>query len=259
MPAAAQASAVAGRLVIRTHTIDNVEMVLDPALLTVGACPWDGFDPATIEFCEARLCEWVVEPSNAYTSLTKIVAGIAILWSCRRHRDVLIILGIAGVLQGFLGFALHATGTFWGEALDVSGMFIISGLFLAFAFRRLFGWSDRSLVIGTIGVIALSVGSLLLVRPSGIYVFSLQIAVWVGLEIQLYRQSGVTTDYRFFKYLIATFAIAFAVWIADKTGAVCDPDNHVFSAHSLWHVLTSLALYWYYAYQAQFRSESPKR
>jgi hypothetical protein len=50
-----------------------------------------------------------------------------------------------------------------------------------------------------------------------------------------------------------TFAIAFGVWILDITRVVCDPDNHIFNLHSVWHVLTSLSIYWFYAYQAQFR------
>jgi hypothetical protein len=227
-------------------------------LQAIGDCPWNGFDPATIEFCEARLCAWVVEPAAAWTSLTKTLVGIIILWSCRKHLDALIAIGVAAFLQGFFGFALHATGTFWGEALDVSGMFIISGLFLAFAARRMYGWSNRKVVIFFCGLVGLSVGILLAIRPSGIYVFSAQIFLWVLLEIQLFRTQGTSTDYRYLKYLVITFAIAFAVWIPDITGLVCDPDNHIFNLHSLWHLLTSLAIYWFYRYQAQFRSPSSK-
>jgi hypothetical protein len=227
--------------------------VFDSALVAIEACPWDGYDPATIKFCEARLCAWVVEPANAYTSLTKTLAGLAILWSCRRNRDALILVGIAAFLQGFFGFSFHATGAFWGEALDVSGMFTISGLFLAFAARRLYGWSDRALALSFVSLVALSVGILLTVRPSGIYLFTAQIVLWVLLEAQLYRTRGQATDYRYLRFLVLTFAIAFGVWIADITEVACDPDNHIFNLHSLWHVLTSLALYWFYAYQTQFR------
>ena len=230
--------------------------VIESTLLSVASCPWDGFDPATIEFCEERLCAWVVEPSNAYTSLTKTIAGFVILWAGRRHRDALIAMGVACVLQGFLGFSFHATGTFWGEALDVSGMFLFSGMFLAFAARRVFGWSDRQCVLGFFLLVTLSVAILLVVRPSGIWVFTAQIVAWVVLEALHFRRNGSTTEYRFLRYLVISFVIAFIVWTADKTGFVCDPDNHVFSAHSLWHLLTSLALVFFYAYEAQFRGRT---
>ena len=42
-------------------------------------CPYTAFDPATIAFCEERLCAWVAEPANAFTSLTKTIVGVAIL------------------------------------------------------------------------------------------------------------------------------------------------------------------------------------
>ena len=235
-----------------------MSIVLALALLAINDCPWAGFDPATIEFCEARLCAWVVEPANAYTSLTKTLVGIAILWSCRKHRDALIAIGVAAFLQGFFGFALHATGTFWGEALDVSGMFTISGLFLAFTAKRLYGWSNKTVVIVFCGLVVSSVAILLAIRPSGIYVFSAQIFLWVLLELKLYRTQGTSTDYRYLKYLVITFAIAFAAWIPDITRLVCNPDNHIFNLHSLWHLLTSLAIYWFYRYQAQFRDPSSK-
>jgi len=226
------------------------------ALVAIDKCPWDTCDPATIEFCEKRLCAWVVEPANAYTSLTKTLIGIVILWSCRKKPDALIAIGVAAFLQGFFGFALHATGTFWGEALDVSGMFTISGLFLAFAARRMYGWSNRTVVLAFVSLVAVSVGILLTIRPSGIYVFTAQIVGWVLLEVQLFRAQGATTDYRYLKLLVLTFAIAFAAWIPDITRVVCNPDNHIFNLHSLWHVLTSLAIYWFYRYQVQLR-DSP--
>jgi hypothetical protein len=136
-------------------------------------------------------------------------------------------------------------------------MFILSGLFLAFTARRLYGWSTPTVVIVFCSLVVLSVGILLAIRPSGIYVFSAQIFLWVLLEIQLFRTQGKSTDYRYLKILVITFAVAFAAWIPDITGLLCDPDNHIFNLHSLWHLLT-LAIYWFYRYQAQFRSPSSK-
>lgn len=228
-------------------------MLITSMLLALADCPWSGFDPVTIEFCEARLCAWVAEPANASTSLTKTLVGIAILWSCRKHRGVLLTIGVASFFQGFFGFAFHATGVFWGEALDVSGMFTISGLFLAFAARRLWGWSGRTVLLCFIGLLGVSVALLLTFRPIGIALFTAQIVAWVALEVQLYRSQGASTDYLFFKLLIATFAFAFAVWILDITRLVCDPDDHIFNLHSAWHVLTSLSIYWFYRYQVQFQ------
>ncbi len=227
--------------------------MLASLLQIVGECPWDGCDPATIEFCERRLCAWVAEPANAYTSLTKTLVGLAILWSGRKHRDVLLAIGVAAFFQGFFGFSFHATGCFWGEALDVSGMFTLSGLFVAFAARRLWGWSGRTVVLCFLALVVGSVALLLTFRPIGIALFTAQIVGWVGLEVQLYRTQRAATRYGYLQLMVATFAVAFTVWILDITRVVCDPDNHIFNLHSAWHVLTSLCIYWFYRYQTQFR------
>jgi len=199
----------------------------------------------------------VAEPANAYTSLTKTLVGIAILWSGRKHRDVLLIIGVAAFFQGFFGFALHATGAFWGEALDVSGMFTLIGLFIAFAARRLWHWSSLKVVGCFVALLLTSVALLLRFRPMGIALFTIQVVLWVALEVQLFRSQGKTIDYRFLRLLVLTFAVAFAVWGLDFTRLVCDPDNHIFNLHSAWHVLTSLCIYWFYRHQQQFRESAP--
>jgi hypothetical protein len=40
----------------------------------------------------------------------------------------------------------------------------------------------------------------------------------------------------------ALTALAFTVWMLDYKRIVCDPANHFFQAHALWHVLTALAV-----------------
>lgn len=147
-------------------------------------CPWDGYQPATIAFCEARLCALVAEPANAWTSLSKTLVGLLLIPACRRAAvPALWAIVAAAVLQGPLGFALHATGTFWGEALDVCGMFLISGLLVTFALARVRRWSARRLVAGYAALTAGSVVALLLAHPSGIAVFSAQLAAWAALEV----------------------------------------------------------------------------
>jgi hypothetical protein len=40
--------------------------------------------------------------------------------------------------------------------------------------------------------------------------------------------------------------------VLDLTGVVCRPDNHLFTGHSAWHILTALCLYFFYRHQEQF-------
>jgi hypothetical protein len=38
-------------------------------------CPWDALEPGTVAFCEARVCAWVAEPSNAWSSAAYVLAA----------------------------------------------------------------------------------------------------------------------------------------------------------------------------------------
>lgn len=211
------------------------------------SCPWDAFDPATISFCEERLCATIAEPANAFTSLSKSLVGLWLIARCfKLGATSLWAIAIAALIQGPFGFALHATGTFWGEALDVSGMFLISATLLAFSLGHRFSWSSRRLLITWLSVVATSVALLLIIRPIGIPLFSMQLALWIVLEV-----ITPTTRRRWLFWTIGAFALGFACWVADKTRIVCDPTNHLINGHALWHLATSACLALFFSYELE--------
>ncbi len=215
-------------------------------------CPWDGFTPATISFCEARLCAAIAEPANAFTSLSKTLVGLWLIpRAVRRGLPALWAIVAAALLQGPLGFALHATGTFWGEALDVSGMFLISATLLSFSLGRRFTWTTPQLLARWATLVALSIALLLLVPRSGIPVFTAQVVAWLGLEVSSQRPAA---SRRWFAWLIGCFLVGFGFWLADKTRLVCDPDNHLLNGHALWHLATSACLALFFEYESSHRA-----
>jgi hypothetical protein len=216
-------------------------------------CPWDSFDPATISFCEERLCATIAEPANAFTSLSKSAVGLWLIARCfKLGATSLWAIAVAALVQGPLGFALHATGTFWGEALDVSGMFLISATLLAFALGHRFAWAPRRLVITWLALVASSITALLLVRPIGIPLFSAQLAAWVTIEA-----ITPTPKRRWLFWTCGVFALGFGCWLADKTRLVCDPANHLLNGHALWHLATSACLALFFSYELARRRAPP--
>lgn len=216
-------------------------------------CPWDGFAPATLSFCEARLCAVIAEPANAFTSLSKTLVGLWLIPRCRRSgQPALWAIAVAALLQGPLGFALHATGTFWGEALDVSGMFLISATLLSFALTRRFSWTTPQLLARWVSLVAASVVTLLLVPRSGIAVFTVQVLAWLALELAPPSTRSPEAR-RWLLGMIGCFVAGFGFWLADKTRLVCDPDNHVLNGHAVWHLATSACLALFFEYEAARR------
>lgn len=221
-----------------------------------GDCPWSGYEPGTIRFCEERLCAWVVEPANAWSNLAYLAVGLFILLRGGRG-GFSRLAGVSSVLVGIGSFAWHATGIFWGEALDLSAMFLISALLLSSALRRRFDLAPSAQLRWFFGIVLASIVLLLAVRPSGIPMFSLQIAVYVWLEHGLYRRAPAP-DYVPLKRMFWTFGAATFIWMLDLTGTVCDPQNHILTGHAAWHGLTALCLYFFERYNRQFCS-SPRQ
>ena len=224
------------------------------------SCPWSDFAPGTIAFCEERLCAWIVEPANAWSNIAYLAVGAYVCWRAIRGGERLLLpIGVSGLLVGFGSFAFHATGPFWGEALDISAMFLISGLFLTFALKRLLGWGLRLLLTAYLGILLLSVGLLLLVRPSGIPIFSLHLIIWLALEVRLYRARRRPIDYSALRLMLIFFAASFLSWVVDITGLLCDPENHWISGHAIWHLLNANCFFFFYRYQQQFLGSAHER
>jgi hypothetical protein len=69
-------------------------------------CPWDSLTPGTVHFCEARLCAWVAEPSNAWSSVAYLLVGAYLALHAARSRDARLWAVVAAeVLIGLGSFA----------------------------------------------------------------------------------------------------------------------------------------------------------
>jgi hypothetical protein len=175
------------------------------------------------------------------------------LWRARIRRDVaLSAIGVAAVLLGLGSFAFHATGVRVFEVVDVSGMYLISGLALTFPLQRAVGWSDRTAVAFFAACVLASSAAMILLGNNGIVVFGLQAGAAPLLELR--RRNEVPAGAaRWIVGAIAAVLVALVIWMLDRDGTLCDPDNHWLTGHAVWHVLTALSLLLFYAYQERLR------
>lgn len=217
-----------------------------------GACPWDGFTPGTIRFCEERLCGWVAEPANAWSNVGFVLVGLYLLRRARlQGRRPLILVGITSILVGLGSFLFHATGTFFGEYVDLSTMFFIGSLMVTMEARRFRDMGASTLAAVFLGMIAFSMLVLLLFRKTGLVLFGIQVALVYASNIY-WKTRRAAADHRHAFWLGGTFAVAFGVWVLDLRGVACAPTNHWFTGHSVWHLMSAACLYFFYRHQEQF-------
>lgn len=216
------------------------------------ACPWDGFTPGTVQFCEARRCAWIAEPANAWSNLAYLAIGLYLLRLAHKQgRPPLYLVGVTSILVGFGSFLFHASGTFVGEFADLSAMFLIGGLMVTMEARRFVPMTLGRLTLLFASIVVVSMALLLAFHAIGIALFAVQVAlVYLSNIVWKLRKAKVVHVHAW--RLGSTFAIALAIWGLDLTKLVCRSDNHVFTGHSAWHVLTALCLYFFYRHQEQF-------
>ena len=212
-------------------------------------CPWDAYAPATIAFCERRLCAWIVEPSNAWSNLAYVLVGVWVLARARPwSASVRWVIGVCAIVLGLGSFAFHATGIRVFEIVDVSGMYLLAALGLGFAGRRLFDWPDGRVVACVAVTVLASTALMLALGNDGIVLFGVEMLLLMSAELGLRARNGPAARAWLGRTIVVSVA-ALAVWVLDFAGTVCAPDNHVLTGHAVWHGMTALGILFYARYQ----------
>lgn len=209
---------------------------------------WSSWRPATCLpddcFCETLQDGLVRQPANTWSSLAFVVVAAWVAWrfrsSTRRGRPPVLpvegALFVGSLVAVGLGSAFyHASFTFVGQVLDVSGMYFIATFMLlhralASGFRV-----PAGLVPVFLGLNALLMAAQVTTPGFRRVLFGLLIAGAVTFE---WRLTGAGR-----KWLLAgagLLGLAFAIWVLDRERILCDPAS-LLQGHALWHVLGALA------------------
>jgi len=215
-------------------------------------CPWDGFSPANLQFCEASVCGWVTQPANTWSNVGFFLVGLWILYVASHEREPARWLGWIAIATGFGSIALHATSTLAGQLVDQNIMFLESCFFVAFNVRRWLRWSTRAIVALYASLVLVTAAILLRFPKLGIALFVVHVAIFLGIELRLYFRDATHTSYHALLGAGGTFALSWAIWWIDLKRVLCDPHNHVLTGHALWHMLGALSFVFWYRHYAQF-------
>lgn len=213
--------------------------------------PWFGWTKATMSFCEALTPGPLAQPANAISSLMFCVVGLA-LYRSMKERNALLLFPISAFLVGITSFLYHASWTFFFQVFDVSSMFMLSCLLIAFNAARLGYVEPKRLSAFYVGLVALSIAIMVTLRGhTGEYLFGVEVGVVAILETLLARRvSG--TDYKPFLQAFGIFLLAYAIWLLDVHRIVCAENNHYLQGHAVWHVLNAFCFVYLYRFYRQF-------
>ena len=221
-------------------------------------CPWSGWTPPNVDWCEEELCARIVNPADTWSNLAYIVFG-AVMWSlARRSGDSrLVLFGPTSVAVGIGSFVYHASYTYFFQFFDFVGMFMFLFTLISANAIRL-GWIEIEKQWLCFGVgVALFSGLVPLLSETSVPIQSLVAILIAGIvaqEIGVRRRaspSAPPTSRGLFYLALAIMAVAGSASLADVTRVWCEPANHWLQGHAVWHVLTATALYVLFLFYAQ--------
>jgi len=213
-------------------------------------CPWSGWTPPNVDWCEEQLCAWIVNPADSWSNLAYIVVGIAMWRIAARDPDSRrALFGPAGCAVGVFSFVYHASYTYFFQFFDFVGMFVFCFTVIAANTVRM-GWvSTRGQWAVWWGGVVFFSALVPLVSETrmpiqALVAFLIVVVILQEIVIAARRSAAdEPIEYRFFFVALALLAVAGSSSLADFTRTICDPQNHWLSGHALWHVLTAAALF----------------
>ena len=221
-------------------------------------CPW--FDlytkfPPNVEWCEEKLCSWIVTPNNTFTNLAYMLIGFFI-W--RQMKDaksaILRFFGPIVVMVGVTSFVFHMSLNFFTQVFDYIGMYAFCVLLIMCNLARLNCWPKppKAFVAFWLSIVGLTALTILMYFVHLPYqaVVLLLIFVIIGTELK----AKASTRYYFWAAVGCLFvAVNFSG--LDHERILCTPENHYFQGHGFWHVLGSISLWCSYQHYLQFKDE----
>lgn len=222
-------------------------------------CPWSGWTPPNVDWCEAELCGWIVNPADTYSNAAIVLAGIWMWRSARRTgRADLALFGPAAVATGLFSALYHASYTWFFQFFDFVGMFAFCFAVVTLNARRL-GWvsAGRQTRFYVLGVVAMSALVPLLFEtgvPIQLLVMALVAAIF-WQEFRLSRRSTGAVRYEIYLGAMVLLAAAGTFSLLDVTRAWCDPHDHFVQGHAIWHLLSAasfVVLYLFYERLPEF-------
>ena len=222
---------------------------------------WASFRPATCLpddcFCEAIHAGLVRQPANTWSSLAFVAVAV---WVAFRQRTRVsgrpsplpgaegVLLAVSMLLVGLGSAFYHASLTFVGQVVDVSGMYFIATFILLHRLAPRWRLSASLSVLAFVGVNASLMAAQIAVPSLRRVAFGVLLASALVVEWRASRAG------RPWLVLGAGLMVAaFAIWVLDLRRIACAPESFL-QGHALWHLLGAAAA------MALFRSyevESP--
>lgn len=226
-------------------------------------------------FCEHARDGFIKQPSNSFSNLGFVFAGLLVAWLAYQNKfsgrnrmtttyfypifyaSIVILLGIGS-------FAMHATNGAWGGFFDLMAMFLFSAFVFSYSLMRWFNLSKNTFLVIYLSNVFL--GALVLLSPYNrlgfmlttaeiIFASHLIIGTLIELSNRYIRHHPINATWGLMG--VFTLILSFIIWNLSRTqdSLFCDPHSLI-QGHAMWHLLDALAAYFVFLYYASEQTKA---
>ncbi|MAZ48155.1 MAG: hypothetical protein CME65_06310 [Halobacteriovoraceae bacterium] len=222
------------------------------------SCPWypyaQEFGAPNIKWCEESLCSWVSEPANTWSNLAFIIIACLLEYLSRnKERDFdseffMKLLFITGFASGIY----HASNNYLTQLLDFLAMYTIIFWAIGINLKKLGKLHDGSkfYFFGGFTTLFLVVTHLAYLKQVPIQ-FLIVVAALIFFYSEWQVKKIANRDYKFLILGSGLIILGEIFSLLDLNRVICEPTNHFFQGHAIWHVLSACGLGAFYFHFAQ--------
>lgn len=207
-------------------------------------CPWMQYPRGNFPLCEEALCEWVRQPANSYSNIGFFIVAAYLIYLYIKKQSVHGLgFGICAIIVGTASFLAHAAGTKLFGFFDFAAIFSAFSLYAAknMIYTNAVKKKNVFLVFCFFFVPAvLLLYNFTVLREVIFASFVIGLLIW---ESKILKRQDKPFLVKSNLKLLSVFLVGAVCLALDASKVICDPHNHFFQMHSLWHVCCALSIY----------------
>jgi hypothetical protein len=207
-------------------------------------CPWMQHPRGSFPLCEEALCQWIRQPANTYSNIGFFIFAFLLIYLYVKKQSVNGLgFGICSIFIGCASFLAHSSGT------KIFGFFDFAAIFTAFSLYA----AKNTIYTNTLKTknvfavfalffvpAALLLYNFIVLREVIFATFVIGLLVWESRILNAQGKPFLTSSN---KKLLGVFLFGAVCLALDSSKIICNPQNHFFQMHSLWHICCATSIY----------------